>query len=131
MKTTGFICRASLVAVVVAFDTKTGDVLHTHQKIVETVDGKPVFRTEITPDECEEIRADLARALPRRRVGVIVAPPEMGPREGERIWYHVDPKTRKMRKLKVSEPEFEGAKKPRERKKPTAGGRKKPTARAR
>ena len=94
-----------LVGVVVAFDAETGDVLHCHEKIVETVEGRPAFSSEITSDECEKIRATTAQTFPRRRVDVTVAPPEMGPREGERVRYHVDPVTRKLRKrVKVSDP---------------------------
>jgi hypothetical protein len=93
-----------LVGVVVAFDAETGDVFHIHQKIVETTDGKPAFSPEITTEEREKIRADAARDNPRRRVDVMVAPPEMAPSQGELVSYHVDPMTRKLRKLKIREP---------------------------
>jgi hypothetical protein len=87
-----------LVGIVVAFDAETGEVLHVQERLVETVDGKPGCTTEITSDECEEIRGDAAQNYPRRRVDVIVAPPEMGEREDAApTRYHVDPMTRKLR----------------------------------
>jgi hypothetical protein len=43
-----------LVGLIVAFDAETGDVLHIHQKLVETVDGKAGYSTDIAPDEWEE-----------------------------------------------------------------------------
>ena len=74
-----------LVGIVVAFDADTGEVLDVNEKFVEIVDGKPGYDTEITPTECEEVRAD-------------TAPPEMVQREGEApVRYHVDPMTLKLR----------------------------------
>ena len=94
-----------LVGLIVAFDAETGDVLHIHQKFVETVDGRAGYSEDVTPDEHEEIRADTARCHPRRRVDVIVAPPELGPREGEAfLRYHVDPMTRRLRKEAACDP---------------------------
>ena len=87
-----------LVGIVVAFDADTGEVLDINEKFVEIVDGKPGYGTEITPTECEEVRADTARSFPHRRVDLVVAPPEMVQREGEApVRYHVDPMTRKLR----------------------------------
>jgi hypothetical protein len=87
-----------LVSIAVAFDAETGDVLHVHEKFVETVDGKPCCTAEVTPDECEKIRAEAALAHPRRRVDIVTAPPELGQREDEMpVRYHVDPMTRKLR----------------------------------
>jgi hypothetical protein len=59
-----------LVGLIVAFDAETGDVLHIHQKLVETVDGKAGYSTDIAPDEWEEIRSDTTRRRPRQRVDV-------------------------------------------------------------
>jgi hypothetical protein len=96
----------ALAGFVVAFDTETGDVLHVRERLVETIDGKPVNATQITPDECEEVRAEAARNAPRRRVDVIVAPPDAGHPEGERVRYHVDPMTRKLRIEAECDPRF-------------------------
>jgi hypothetical protein len=87
-----------LIGVVVAYDADTGEVLDVNERFVETVDGKPGYATEITPTECDEIRADLARSFPERRLDVLVAPREMVEREKEvPVAYHVDPMTRKLR----------------------------------
>jgi hypothetical protein len=86
------------VGLIVAFDADTGDVLHVHEKFVETIDGKPACSTDVTPDECEAVRLDAVRNHPRRRVDVLAAPPEMGQREDESpVRYHVDPMIRKLR----------------------------------
>jgi hypothetical protein len=66
-----------LVGVVIAFDADTGEVLDVNEKFVETVNGKPGCATEITSVECEELRADVARSFPDRRVDVLV---------GHRTW---------------------------------------------
>lgn len=94
-----------LVGVVFAFDAETGDVLHIHEKFVETVDGKPAYPAEITPDECEEIRVEATRTYPRRRIDAIIAPPEMAQRRGVR--YLVDPMTREVREEPECDPGFE------------------------
>lgn len=87
-----------LVGVVVAFDADTGDVLHVRETFMQTIDGKGAYPTEISSDECEEVRADAAKNFPRRRVDVITAPPEAGQQEGEAPKrYHVDPMTRRLR----------------------------------
>lgn len=93
-----------LVGLIVAFDAETGDVLHIHQKLVETVDGKAGYSTDIAPDEWEEIRSDShADAWT-----FVVAPPELGQREGEAfIRYHVNPMTGKLRKEQRCDPRLE------------------------
>ena len=109
-----------LVGVVVAFDADTGDVLHVHQKFVEVVDGEPSYSTEMTPDECEEIRAEAARYHPRQRVDVIMPPPELVQRDGEApVRYHVDPMTRKLRVEPLCDPRLKG--RPSRRFSPTPG----------
>ena len=62
-----------LVGIVVAFDADTGEVLDVNEKYVEIVDGKPGYGTEITPTECEEVRADTARSFPHRRIDLVVS----------------------------------------------------------
>lgn len=98
-----------LAGVVVAFDAETGDVLHVHKKFVETCDGEPSCSTDITPEEREEIRSDAARCHSRRRVDVLVAPPELGEREDEApLRYHVDPMSRKLRTEPQCDPRLKG-----------------------
>ncbi len=95
-----------LTGFVVAFDAETGDVLRVLETSVETVDGKPTHAAEITPAECEKVRAEAARNSPRRRVDVITAPPDMEQPEGELVRYHVDPMTRKLRVEPECDPRF-------------------------
>jgi len=98
-----------LVGVVVAFDAETGDVLHVHKKFVETCDGEPSCSTDITPEEREEIRSEAARCHSRRRVDVLVAPPEPSEREDEApLRYHVDPMSRKLRTEPQCDPRLRG-----------------------
>jgi hypothetical protein len=83
------------VGLVVAFDADTGEVLHVHEKLVETVDGAPNCRTEITSEECSEIREMAAQSHCNRRVDVIT---EMGPKDEDVHYrYRVDPMTRVLR----------------------------------
>ena len=88
-----------LVGTVVAFDTDTGDVLDVVEKFVETEDGAPGYaKPHITSIDCDEIRADVVRSFPQRRVDVIVRPPEMDQgEEGASVRYHVDLNTKKLR----------------------------------
>ena len=81
--------------VVVVFDPETGDVLHTDEKFVETVNGTPSGPTEITPGECEEVRVAAVKIHPRRRLDAVVASAEFAPCEGSRLC--VDPMTRSLR----------------------------------
>ena len=85
------------IGIVVTFDADTGDVLHVHEKLVETIDGESSYSTDITADECEETRAYAARTFPRRRVDVIVASPELHQADAPGMRYHVDPMSRKLR----------------------------------
>jgi hypothetical protein len=83
------------VGLVVAFDADTGKVLHVHEKVVETVDGEPGCRAEITSEECSEIREIAAKNHCNRRVDVIT---EKGPSDEDGLYrYHVDPMTRVLR----------------------------------
>lgn len=96
-----------LMGLIVAFDAETGDVLQVHQKIVETEDGEAVVSKDITAEESDSVRAVAARLFPRRRVAVIVVPPEVVPPEGQRVRYHVDPQTRKLRVESLCDPHLE------------------------
>jgi hypothetical protein len=91
--------RAGLV---VAFDADTGEVLHVHEKVVETVDGAPRCRAEITSEECSEIREMAAQNHCNRRVDVIT---EKGPSDEDvRYRYRVDPMTRVLRAERQIDP---------------------------
>jgi hypothetical protein len=91
------------VGLIVAFDADTGEVLHVHEKVVETVDDVPGCATEITSDECNEIRRMAAQEHCTRRVDVIT---EMGPSEEDDLHYryHVDPMTRELRAERQVDP---------------------------
>jgi hypothetical protein len=90
------------VGLVVAFDADTGEVLHVHEKVVETVDGAPGCRAEITSEECSEIREMAARSHCNRRVDVIT---EMGPSDEDVHYrYRVDPMTRVLRAERQADP---------------------------
>lgn len=83
---------------VVAFDADTGDVVHIHETLVESVEGAAVKAEPPDAETCESIRCQAAEAHPRRRIDAIAVRAEAGPSEGERL--HVDPMTRQLRHLR-------------------------------
>lgn len=80
----------------VAFDADTGDVLHVYEKACEATDGSKAKYADITEDEREATRREAAAVHPRRRIDVVVVPPEQI-RPDELVRYHVDPMTRSLR----------------------------------
>lgn len=70
---------------VFAYDAKTGDVLWTHEKIVEVIREREECRTRITEAECEQVRAEAARVFRGREVKALIAPEGFALRENVRI----------------------------------------------
>lgn len=82
---------------VFAYDVKTGDVLWTHEKIVEVIRGRDECTTLITEAECEQVRAEAARIFRDREVKALVAPEGFAVRENVRI--SVDPDKKTLREI--------------------------------
>ncbi len=82
---------------VFAYDVKTGDVLWTHEKVVEVIRGREERPTRITEAECEQVRAEAARVFRGREVKALIAPEGFALRENVRI--SVDPETRILREI--------------------------------
>lgn len=82
---------------VFVYDDKTGDVLWTHEKIVEVIRGAPGRPARISDAECEQVRADAARIFRGREVKAVVAPEGFTVRENVRI--AVDPAKRTLREI--------------------------------
>jgi hypothetical protein len=80
---------------VFAYDARTGEVLWTHEKIVEVSRGCPERPARITDMECEEIRAEAAKVFLGRRVEALIAPE--GFALGENVRITVDPDKRSLR----------------------------------
>ena len=74
---------------IVAYDARTGDVLWTHEKIVEMIRGCEQRPNPITKTESEQIRAKAAEVFPHREVKAMIAPEGFALRENVRI--SVDP----------------------------------------
>jgi hypothetical protein len=92
------------VGLIIAFDADTGEVLHVHEKVVET-DGSPGCRAEITSEDCSEIREMAAQDHCNRRVDVIT---DNGPSEEDlRYHYHVDLMTRVLRAERAIDPKVQ------------------------
>jgi len=84
---------------VVAFDADTGDVVHVHERLVESVDGAAVKADLPDAETCESIRCQAAEAHPRRRIDAIAVAADAVPsEEGRRL--HVDPMTRQLRQMR-------------------------------
>ena len=82
---------------VFVYDHETGDVLWTHEKIVEVVRGAPGRPARISQAECEHVRADAARIFRGREVRAVIAPEGFTVRESVRI--SVDPAKHTLREI--------------------------------
>ena len=77
---------------VFVYDAKTGDVLWTHEKLVEVIRGCNERPTRITDAECEQVRAEAARVFPSLKLKALIAPDGFALRENVRI--SVEPGTK-------------------------------------
>jgi len=82
---------------VFVYDGETGDVLWTHEKIVEVIRGAPGRPARISDAECEHVRASAARIFRRREVKAVVAPEGFTVRENVRM--SVDPAKQTLREI--------------------------------
>ena len=82
---------------VFAYDAKTGDVLWTHQKLVEVIRGREECPKQITEAEAEQVRAEAARVFRNREVKVLIAPEGFALSENVRIV--VDPEKKILREI--------------------------------
>ena len=82
---------------VFAYDAKTGDVLWTHEKIVEVIHGQDEPPLRITEAECEQVRAEAAQVFRGREVEALIAPEGFALRENMRI--SVDPDNKTLREI--------------------------------
>lgn len=70
---------------VFVYDAKTGDVLWTHEKLVEVVRGREERAARMTEAECEQVRTEAARVFRGRDVKALIAPEGFALRENVRI----------------------------------------------
>jgi hypothetical protein len=82
---------------VFVYDAKTGDLLWTHEKIVEVIRGREERPTRITEAECEQVRAEAGRVFRGREVKALTAPEGFALRENMRI--SVDPDKKTLREI--------------------------------
>jgi hypothetical protein len=82
---------------VFVYDAKTGNVLWTHEKVVEVIPGREEYPTRITEAECEEVRAQAARVFRGREVKALIAPEGFAP--GENVRISVDPEKKTLREI--------------------------------
>jgi hypothetical protein len=80
---------------VFAYDAKTGDVLWTHEKIVEVNRGREERPTRLTAAECEQVRAEAAQVFRGREVEALIAPEGFAP--GENVRVSVEPSKKALR----------------------------------
>lgn len=89
--------------VVVAYDAKTGEVMHIHEELIEVVAGTSTPTPESTPSSSNdkdletEIREEARRFFPQRSIETLVVDPEDAPMEGMR--FEVELACRKLRKI--------------------------------
>ncbi len=82
---------------VFVYDAKTGDVLWTHEKIVEVIRGREERPIRITDAECEQVRAEAAHIFKGREVKALIAPEGFALRENVRL--AVDPAKKYLREM--------------------------------
>jgi hypothetical protein len=87
---------------VFVYDGTTGDVLWTHQRIVEVIRGQEERPKRITEAECERVRAEAAQVFRGRDVRAMIADEGFVLRDNTRIV--VDPETKVLREI-AGEPE--------------------------
>jgi hypothetical protein len=80
---------------VFVYDAKTGEVVWTHEKLVEVVRGRGECPARITEPEREQIRAEAARVFPDRKIEALIAPDGFALSENAKI--SIDPRTRVLR----------------------------------
>jgi hypothetical protein len=85
-----------------AYDAKTGEVLWTHEKMVEVIRGREACPTRVTAMEREQVRDEAARVFPDRRVEALIAPEGFALRENVRV--SVDPKKKILKELQDEAP---------------------------
>jgi hypothetical protein len=73
---------------VFAYDAKTGEVIWTHEKMVEMIRGREACPTRITDMEREQVRNEAARVFPDRKVEALIAPEGFALRENVRVSVH-------------------------------------------
>jgi hypothetical protein len=81
-----------------AYDAETGDVLWTHEKIVEVVRDREERPARVTETECEQVRAEAARVFRDRKVKALIAP--QGFALGENMRISIDPQKKTLREEK-------------------------------
>lgn len=82
---------------VFAYDAKSGEVLRTHEKSVEVIDGCEERPPRITEAECEQVRAEVARDFPGREVDALITPEGFALREN--VLLSVDPGNKVVREV--------------------------------
>jgi hypothetical protein len=85
------------VGYVFVYDGTTGDVLWTHERIVEVIRGLEERPTRITEAECERVRVEAAHVFRGRDVRALIAYEGFALRDNSRIV--VDPETKSLREI--------------------------------
>ncbi len=75
--------------IVFVYDVDTGDVLWTHEEIMEVTDNQEHCQKQISQSDCEAIRTTTAQIYPNRKLDFLIAPEDFTLRENTRVT--VDP----------------------------------------
>jgi hypothetical protein len=78
-----------------AYDAKTGEVVWTHEKLVEIIRGRGECPARLTEPEREQVRAEAARLFPDRQIEALTAPDGFALSENVKI--SIDPRTKIIR----------------------------------
>jgi hypothetical protein len=85
------------VGYVLVYDSTTGDVLWTHERIVEVPRDREEGPTQITEEECERVRAEAAEVFRGRDVRALIAYEGFALRDNTRIV--IDPESKALREI--------------------------------
>lgn len=87
---------------VFAYDAMTGEVLWTHEKIVEVSREREACPIRITEMERDQVEAEAGRVFPDRKIESLIAPEGFALRENTRM--SVDPKKKILVELEAEIP---------------------------
>ncbi len=81
------------VGTVIAYDTDTGEVIWTHEEIIEVKGDQKECPKHISQSDCEHIRTTAEQVFPGRKIDTLIAPEHFTLRENIRIAVDPDKKS--------------------------------------
>jgi len=80
------------IGTVFVYDTSTGDVLWTHEEIIESSNSPNDYPIQVSQSDCDNIRAEAQQVFPERKIDALRAPESFSLRENTHISVDVNKK---------------------------------------